>query len=270
VFNNAIDAAIGRGLDWRRETNVGAVANIWTGQKVDSGGQTITDLLNLGCHKGGLTWTVATNVASNVLTVYPLPTTPNRVLISGDPEARSISDGPSTLYARYQSAADSGSTPATYGLTSVTVAAEEDAHGRREDLMDISSAGTYTSGQAQGFATSALTRFQRAAFADGFTISPGGLLTQGGQQCDLGCYWADGITAMVCELWLADFGYGGDVTPGPLKFLAGHYEYDQDSGQAVVTPFESARHDFASVLSAVTDAVPVRTKPVKKHKKKRK
>jgi len=261
VFNDAVDQAIARGLDWVRGTDIGSVAGIWTGQQVDSGTQTITDLLNLGCQKGGLTWSVTTTASGNVLTVYPLPTTANRILIAVNPEGRTIGDGPSDLYARYQATWDSGTTPATYALTSVANTAERAAHGRREQLMDISSAGVYTAGQAQGIASAVMKRYVRAAFADPFVVQPGELLTEGGRECDLGTYWADGLTAMVCEAWLGDYSYGGESVPGIATFLTGTYEWDEDSDAAAVTPIDSELHDFATLLGAAVDATPVRVQP---------
>ena len=263
VFNNAVDAAIGRGLDWVRPATL-AAAGIWAGQQVDSGAQTITDLLNLGCSKGGLTWSVATRQGGNYVSVYPLPAAANRLLIGTEPQSRSIGDGPSDLYARYQATWDVDTTPATYGLTSVSNAADRAAHGRREKLMDISSAGVYTAGQAQAIATSTMARYVRGGFSQPFTVAPGDLLTQGGTACDLGLFWADGITAMVCEPWLADFSFGGEQFPGLTAFLVGEYEYSEEDGTALITPFESARRDFSALLQNAVDSTPVRTQPVAK------
>jgi len=269
VFDNAVNAAIGRGLPWVNP-GIGAPSGIWTGQTVDSGAQTITDLLNLGCHKGGLTWMVRTGPGdANTLSVFALPTASNRYLITGDPAGRSIGDGPTTLYVRYQATWDTGKTAATFATTSVTNSAQEAAFGRREDIMDISSAGVYTAGNAQAVASQALKRYQRVAFADPFTVQPGDLLALGGEPVDLGLFFADGFTAMVCELWLADYPYGGEVAGGPVVFLVGEYVFNAD-GTATITPFNSERHDWSSVMGAAVDATPVRVKPHKKHKRKHK
>jgi len=262
-FNTAIDGAISRGLDWVRVTDVGAVSGLWVGQAVDSGSESIGALLDTGCHKGGLTWSVTTAPQGNLLTVYALPTAANRILVSTQPEARSIASGPNAIYVRRQATWDSGATAATYATSVATNAADIAAHGRKEDFMDISSAGVYTDPQAVAVAQSALKRFQRAGWSGPFTVQPGQLTTQGGQRCDLGTFWADGITAMVCELWLADFGYGGEVQGGPTSFLVGSYEYDGTTGQATIQPFESARHDFATLMGLIVDSTPVRSKPVK-------
>jgi hypothetical protein len=268
VFNDAVDQAIGRGMAWIRNTDIGAVAGLWTGQAVDSGGQTITDLLTLGTHKGGLTWEVRTVPRGNILTVFAIPTTANRILIVGDPLGRSVGDAPTTLYERYQASADSGNTPAAFALTSVT-SQLEGVITRREDLMDISSAGTYTAGQAQAVGNRALARYQRIAFADAVTVQPGELLNLGGQPVDLGLFWQDGITSMVCELWLANYPYGGELAGGPTNILVGQYDYNPD-GTATITPFDSQRHDWSSVMGAAVDSAPVRTKPTSKAKRKAK
>jgi hypothetical protein len=210
---------------------------------------------------------VKTTARGNVVTVFALPTVPNRILASGSPEGRSIADAPTTLYVRYQNTWDTNKKPATYATTSVTASSREAAHGRSEDFMDLSSAGVMSAGTAQGIATAAMKRFTRAAFADPFTIQPGQLLTQGGQPCDLGLFWADGITAMVCQLFLADYALGGEVNFGPLNVLIGSYVYNAD-GTATLTPFESARHDWSSVMGAAVDATPVRVKPHHKHRRK--
>jgi hypothetical protein len=266
VFNTCVDNAIGRGLDWIRGTDIGAVSGLWTGQKVDSSTQTVGDLLNLGTHKGGLTWTVRTVARGNVLSVFALPTTANRILICGDPVGRSITEAPTTIYIRYQTAWDTNKDPATYATTSVTSSGRENAHGRTEDYMDLSSAGVMTSGAAQTVATNALKRYQRASFTDGFTVQPGQLLSQGGQPADLGIFWQDGIQAMVCELWLADYAYGGEVSGGPVNVLIGSYVFNPD-GTATITPFESARHDWSSVMGAAIDATPTRVKPHHRHRR---
>jgi hypothetical protein len=268
VFDDAVDQAIARGLDWVRPATLN-VSGVWAGQQVDSGAQTITNLLDLACNKGGLTWVVATTPSGNLVQIIPLPTRANRLIVAGNPESRSIDSGASDLYIRYQATTDKGKTPAAYATTLVSNTADRTAHGRRELLMDISSAGPYTAGQAQAVGNAVLARWQRIGFADPFVVAQGELLTLGGQEIDLGTYWADGITAMVCKLWLADFSYGGENTPGAPTFLVGGYEYDEDGDQATITPFASARHDFPTLLQAAIDATPVRTAPVVHHRKKR-
>lgn len=266
AFNNAVDAAITRGLDWVRVTDIGAVSGLWAGQKVDSGMQSITDLLNLGTSKGGLTWVVTTGPGGNLLTVFALPTSNNRVLISTAPVGQSVASGPDALYLRYQSAADTNKAAATYALTSVVQQDVIDAQGRREDGVDLSSAGVTTAGAAQGVGSSVLKRFTRAGFTDAIQAPYGALCSNGGTPVDPGVFYPLGSPPFVRVL-LTDFAFGGEVTRGPVQFMVGAYEWDDGSMIASITPFESMRHDFASLLSAAVDDFHPRQKPVHKKKK---
>ena len=50
--DESINNAIGRGLPWVNSPGVGSPAGAWFGQQVDTGGQTLTALLNLICTRG--------------------------------------------------------------------------------------------------------------------------------------------------------------------------------------------------------------------------
>ena len=262
-----MNAAIGRGLNWVNP-GIGAPSGIWTGQKADSASLFISDLLNLGCTKGGLTWLVSTGQGSgNVLSVLPLPTTPNRILVAADPVAQTIADGPTTLYMRFQSAADHGKTAATYGLTSVTDSAREAQLGRTEDYTDLSSGGVMTSGATQAVGNLVLKRFTRAAFSDPFTLSYGQLLNMGGAPADPGAFFCENAAPMVCKLILADYTASGEINPGSMNILIGAYQWDDGACTATATAFESVRGNFSSLMQATSDTLPVRTKA--RHKKKK-
>lgn len=268
VFNDAVDQAISRGLNWIRSTNIGSVSGLWTGQQVDSGAQSISDLLNLGATKGGLTWQVTTGPGDrDVLTVFPLPSTPNRILIATSPVGQSIASGPDAVYLRYQSSADSGSTPATFALTSSVQQGVIDKTGRREEYADLSSAGMMTAGAAQGVGSAVLQRFTRAGFTDAFNVQYGQLTNMGGVPVDPGCFYQDGSSVMYCRALLSDFAFGGEVTRGPVQFLVGAYQWDDGALIAQITPFESIRHDFQSLMQAAIDAIPVRAQATHKKKK---
>jgi hypothetical protein len=269
VFNDAVDQAISRGLNWVRTTNIGALSGIWTGQKVDSGSQSITDLLNLACTKGGLTWQVTTRARGNVLGVFSLPTSANRLLISTQPVGQSIASGPNKVWARYQNTSDTKKAKATYALTSSSQPNVIARQGLREDFTDVSSAGVQSSGAVQTMLSNTLKRFTRAGFSDAFTVKHGELTNMGGTPVDLGVYYADATGGgMVCKVLLTDFAFGGEVTKGPITFLVGHYEWDDDARIATITPFESMRHDFGSLLQVAVDAMPHRRHHAT-HKKKK-
>ena len=269
--DQTVNAAIARGLGWVNP-GIGTPAGMWTGQPQDSGAATIADLLNQMCSKGGLTWIVRTVPGGNILSVLPLPTVPNRMLVSGDPAARSVAAGPTTLYVRYQVTWDSasGKNPATYDVTSVTNTALEASTGRREEMMDISSAGVMTAAAAQAVGSQVLKRFTRVSFTDPFTARGGALQTLGGVAVDPGSFYPDGMTGMVCKLLLADYAPAADSPRGQPSFLVGHYEWDDQALTATITPFESMRHDFTSLLAEAAAEVPVRQQPVTTGKKKKK
>lgn len=250
----AVGAAIGRGLRWINP-GIGNPAGMWTGQAVDSGSQKIDALLNLITTKGNLTWYVTTTAQGNVLEVFPLPDqkTPTRLLVSNDPAARTLGGDYNRLFLRYQSSADSASA-ATYATTSVSNPDSIRQHGPMEEYVDISSAGQYTAALAQGVGNNILGQYIRANFATAFTVQPGQLLNAGGQPVDLGCEQA----GTVVRLMLMDFGYGGELRSGPVTFLTGAYEYDDEAQVATVTPFQSVRTNFSSLLSATSQTLPTR------------
>ncbi len=80
--------------------------------------------------------------------MFPIPTTPTRILMSSSPAARSLADYVNALYGRYQSAADNPDTGAlaTYALASATSAASIAKHQRTEAVWDLTAAGTLSSG----------------------------------------------------------------------------------------------------------------------------
>jgi hypothetical protein len=246
--DQAINNAITRGLNWTNP-GVGTPANAWFGQAVDSGAQTIADLLNLICTRGGLTWYVNPQPnGANTLSVFALPAKANRLLISATPVPRTLSGNINTIYIRYEVTADdatSGAT-ATFATTVVTNAADIAAHEPMETYIDLSNAGVMSAGQAQAVGNLALSVYQRATFAGPFTVAPGRLLNLGGQPIDLGTDQA----GTVAQLILTDLGYGGEVTESfPITFLVGAYAYDDQQQIATVTPFQSLFTSLSGILS---------------------
>jgi hypothetical protein len=43
--------------------------------------------------------------------------------------------------------------------------------------------------------------------------------------------------------------YGGEVGEAPITFLIGEYEFNDDSQTALITPYQNARTDIASVIA---------------------
>jgi hypothetical protein len=247
--DNAVNAAITRGLPWANP-GIGTPSGMWVGQEIDSGAQTITALLNLVCTRGGLTWYVNSQpggLPGADLTVFTLPSTVNRLLISSTPVPRTLGGDINTIYIRYEVTADnatSGAT-ATYATTSVQNAASVAAHGVIEVFIDLSDVGVQTATAAQAVGNHVLALYQRASFAGPFTVSPGQLTTTGGQAVDLGTDQA----GTVCKLMLTDYGYGAEVVPGPISFLVGAYSYDDQSQTAQITPFQALDQSLTGLLS---------------------
>jgi len=252
--DQAVNQAITRGLRWVNP-GIGTPSGIWLGQAVDSGAQTITDLLNLCCTLGGLTWQVDTTQAQgNVLSLFALPTAVNRLLLVRQPAARTLGGDINVIWIRYQTAADNTTTGAnaTFAVTSASNAASVALHGTREAYMDLSDAGTLSAGAAQAVGSSVLQRYQRASFAGPFAAGPGDIMTTGGEGMDLGINHA----GTVMQLLLTDYGYGGEVSLGPVSFLVGGYAYDDDTLTGTVTPFQYLDLSLSGLMAAAVTGLP--------------
>jgi len=258
--DESVNAAIARGLPWVNP-GVGTPAGAWFGQAADSGSQTVTGLLNLICTRGGLTWYVNSQPGGQPgddLSVFPLPTAVSRLLVCTDPAPRTLGGDINTIYLRYMSSADDpGGTgaAAAFAVTSAQNAASVTAHQEIETYVDLSSAGVMTAGAAQAVGSSILAIYQRASFAGPFTARYGQLTTPGGVPVDPGADQA----GTVVKLILADFGYGGEVTPQfPVTFIAGAYEWDDLAQTATITPYQSVDTSLQGLLSlASTELTPV-------------
>lgn len=264
-----VNEAIGRGLRWSNP-GIGKPTGIFLAQVQDSGSETVTAHLNLLISGGGLLWQVFPgNASSNpagpwVLKVFPFkqglngnPTqAPDRILVCNTPVARTIAADINTIILRYQATADipaTTTTPikkavaATFTTTTASNVASVRQHGPMEYYLDISSAGVITNAAALAIGNNILARYVRASFAGPFTAGPGQVLNPSGTPVDLGCDQA----GLVYQVMVTDASYGGEVAPGPLVFMSGAYDYDEETGSATITPFQSARHDLASLISSL-------------------
>lgn len=246
--DQAVNNAISRGLPWVNP-GIGQPAGIWLGQAQDPGSLTITDLLNLVCSRGGLAWYVNSQpggAAGVDLTVFPLPTAVNRMLVIDTPVARTLGGDINVIFIRYQSAAAAGTASATYGVTSVSNQTSVAAHGATEAYVDLSSANTMTAAQAQAVGNFVLSVYQRASYAGPLTASYGQLLNAGGVPVDPGTDQA----GTVIRPLLTDFGYGDELIPQfPATFITGAYEWDDFAQVATITPFQSLNMSLSGLLS---------------------
>jgi hypothetical protein len=257
--DQAVNNAIARGLPWINP-GIGTPSGAWFGQAPDSGSQTVTGLLNLICTRGKLTWYVNSQpggIPGDDLSVFPLPTVANRLLVCTQPVARTLGGDINTIQIRYQVTADdtTGGMAATYGTTTAASAASVAAHGVIETYIDLSSAGVMTQSAAQAVGNSVLAIYQRASFAGPFTARHGQLTTTGGVPVDPGCDQA----GTVVKLILTDFGYGGEVTPQfPVTFITGSYEWDDLAQTATITPYQTVAASLQGLLSlASSELTPV-------------
>ena len=262
--DNPVNAAISRGLRWSNP-GIGTPAGIYLSQQVDSGAQTVTSFLNLLCNGGALTWLVVPAGAGGLpagpwqLAVIGLPNDvygtpqlpPGRIVVSHSPVARTVNADINTLVIRYQKTADIPATPtkaevpATYATVTVTQQASVTMHGPMEYYLDLSSAGVLTVSQVQQIGTNILSKYVRASFAGPFTVGPGQLLNAGGFPVDLGCEKA----GTICQVMVADAPYGGEVHAGPVIFMTGQYEFDDETDTGTLTPLQGIRTDLATLIS---------------------
>jgi hypothetical protein len=246
--DQSINDAISRGLRWVNP-GVGSPSGLWTGQEVDPGDQTIADLLNLCCSRGGLVWYVNSQPGAmgNVLSVFDLPTAVNYNLVCTTPVGRTLGGYINTIFIRYQVTADNETTgaSATFGLVSVQNTVSIGLYGPIETYIDLSDAGTMTSGQAETVGNYVLSIYQAVTFSGPFTVQPGQLLTTGGSPVDLGSVQAGGV----CQLILTDFGYGGEVAPQPVTFIIGSYAWSEDDQTGTITPYQALNQSLSGLLS---------------------
>jgi len=251
--DQSINDAIGRGLPWVNP-GVGSPTGIWLGQEVDPGAQFISDLLNLVCTRGGLTWFVNSQPGGPLgssLSVFPLPTAVNRLLVCTQTIPRTLGGYINTLFIRYEASADvtnsaGTDTPAVYSTTTVQNTQSVLVHGVIEDFVDLSSAGVLTSTQAQAVGNYVLSVYQSATFAGPFTANYGQLLTPGGQPIDPGTEQAGTVVQVIST----DYGYGGEVTPQfPITFIVGQYQWDDFAQVATITPFQALDQSISGLLS---------------------
>jgi hypothetical protein len=254
VPDDPVNQAISRGLPWVNP-GIGSPSGMWLGQAVDSGAQDIATLMNLLCSNGGLTWYVDSTSGKNVLSVFSLPTTPNRILVATNPAPRTLGGDINVIWLRYMVTADDpvAGTPAVYTNAVALNQASIDRHGRMEVYTDLSSAGVMTNSAAVAVGQAVLQRYVRASFAGGFVVQPGQILTTGGQPVNLATEQAGNVYRLI----LTDFGYGGEISAKTISFLSGACEFDVDSGLLTVTPFGALNASLTGLLTqAVANIVP--------------
>lgn len=249
-INTSLTAAVARGLRWALTTY--SNTNLYLVDQQQSGTESITDRLNLATKPGYYTWHVGRR---NLLSIFPVPVTPTRVLFSSSPAARTLAGYYNALYVLYQSSADNADTgaAAVNSLTSATNTTSIARHGRQEQLWDITGAGTLSGGTALGWAQAAINRYNAASYAGPIPVTHGQYTTMTGVPVDLGCEHA----GEVAQLVLADGPYGPEVTAfPPVTFPVGKIEFDEDSGTGNVYPYNVLPNDLGALLDSMAIWLP--------------
>jgi hypothetical protein len=178
---------------------------------------------------------------------------PDLYLINTSPVGRTIIADYNTIIVYYEVAPDKTAKSTTTAATAVFNTTFADApgsvsaHGRMEFFLDISNGGAMTQAQAYAIGQNVLSKYIRANFTSSFVVMPGQLINAGGVPVDLGCNWAGAM----CTVQGMNEAYGGEVGLAPLTFLIGQYQFDDDTQTAQVTPYQNARTDMSSVISAL-------------------
>jgi len=244
--DDVITNAIGRGLRWGAPSI--STSGLYLGQPADSADQTITEFMGAVTSLGAYGWRV--DPLGNTVTVAPLPVAPTRILVSTTPVARTIVADVNAIAVLYVASDDGGGTQVTAGTWALNQASI-DAHGRMEAFADLTSAGVMTGTEAEALGQLLLAKYVRANYDGPFTVMPGQILNPGGAPVDLGMEQAGEVYRLV----IADGSYGGEVTPGPVTFIGGAVEYDDDARLLTVTPYASITADLGSLISALATAI---------------
>jgi hypothetical protein len=247
-LDQVLNQAISRGMRWTKPTfgNQG-----WMQTLEDSASITTTDFLNNATIQAGLLWYVDVH-QNNLLQIAAPPTEVNRLIVCQVPNPRSLAAGLNRLWYKYVASVN-GSTQ-TYAYGSVTPDAadggsqSQNQFGGLEQYVDMTAnnAEVMTSAQAQSNAQNILNQYVTAMYATTYTVRAGQLLTTGGSPVDP----ASEPAGNVYRLLLTDGSYGGDVVAGPVTFVGGEVEWDDDSLTAQITPYQSYKSDLQTLLTA--------------------
>lgn len=244
-----INQAISRGLPWK---NAGiSTTGIWLGDQQDSGSEQITDYLTESTVQGIVSWSVDSR--DGRLTVAPIPTAVNRLLVCTDPVARTVTDDINRMFIKYQiTNDDSGSstvapTTATYGVATAENTADIALHGPREYYYDLTANGIMAESDVVQNGQNILARYNRATFSGTFNVRQGQLLNLGGYPVDLGSEKA----GFVARLLLSNFAYGGEVLSVAVNVLAGGMKYYDSTQTAEITPFNFVASSLPDLLASV-------------------
>jgi hypothetical protein len=241
TLDAVLNASISRGMRWTKPT-FGLQG--WLQTQEDIASITTTDFLNNATIQAGLLWYVDVH-QNNLLTIGAPPSTVNRLLICQVPNPRTLGASLSRLYYKYVSAVNGSNQ--TYSWGYVNSAAAEAQFGNGEQYADFTanSAGAMTSAQAAVNAQAILNQYITAMYGGTYQAMSGQLLTTGGSPVDP----ASEPAGNVYRLLLTDGSFGGNVVAGPVTFVGGNVEWDDDALVASITPYQSYRTNVGTLMT---------------------
>lgn len=236
ALNEVVDAAITRGLPWVRSGSLPTLS----GAFVPSATLSIAEALDqVAAGQSTETyWAVDTN---GVLTMTAAPTTASYVLYATAPGGgRNLSGFATDVYVQYQSAT---------GVMSTDLrSAASRPFGRFEAYSDQTGLQLIPSTQADALGDGFLARNgARLKFTNDFVVTPGQLVTLGGQAVDLAAVRAGFLANVI----FTDPDSAGEVTLGAIpQVLFGAARYDADADNLTLTPVYAAQDSLQALLGA--------------------
>lgn len=237
VPNTAIDAAIARGLPWKRTQSFSTTAV----GAVESDLPTLFDLLNAWADAAGEFWGVD---ADGYVFHAPLPTSPTWVMTPGpDLPGATDSEYASHVYGRYLRSTD--------GTYQTVIASDADAAtrwGRAEVTLDLTNRGAMTTASAQAAVDGVLAKGKaRLGWTDDLEPGPWDLLTFGGGVPADFRHVREG--QMVRVLGVMD---PTTTVAKPIDVVIGEAKYDASNDSLVLSPMDKETSTLAEAIEKAT------------------
>lgn len=222
-INGAVDAAIGRGLPWTRNSSIPIEAST----NAPSASETIEEALNDVTDRNNEYWQVSTLGA---LTVAAAPTTISHLLYATDTAAgRALTSYISALFVHFIDISTNAQTTVYCQNSNAS-----NKFGTIEDDLDMTGASPMSISEATDFGNFYIGKSSpRTYFAGSFTATYGQLCVLGGQPKDL----ATAKAGSLLRVQYAAPNPDGEIFPGATAdLLVGNVDYDSDADTLSITP----------------------------------
>ena len=239
IPDTMIDTAISAG-DWpvTRPASLSSVA--MAAADVTADVNYIAAMLDLWADDNGKRWYVD---ASSAVRAGVDPTVPEIYVLPGAGQLSWATERQAgKIIGRYQTT--SGGVLAT-----VTVGS-----GRRQRVVDLTTRGPITSGQATSILNSILTQASSGGWSNSLTVAAEQLVTPGGLRPSLERVWSMAARGLMIRL----LGHR-DPRPGPLKLttdvVLGRAVWNVDDREITLTPIGAVERDFSAIVEAAGGTV---------------